>query len=176
MHSTDYTRRNHNLPSVDIGGVEIQVAISSITGVKLNEKPPTGTLTFDVGAKLEEKEKKAGQVTVVFLLTVGTKPNIAKFSIEGTATLTGKDADIEKLLQIDQDTKIPRMLYGVYQHIFTVLFLISTLLETPYPPPDLFHSPKQPTPNIEISSVASAAISLPEQTVETKEPKKETTA
>ena len=166
---------NLDLPSGDIGDVEIQVAISNVTGVKLNEKPPEGTLTFDVSAKLEEKERRSGQVRVVFLLTVGTKPNVAKFGIEGTATLTGKDASIEKLLEIDQETKIPRMLYGVYQRIFTALFLISTLLETPYPPPDLFHSTKQPTPTVEISSVASAAASSAEQTVETKERTKEST-
>jgi len=164
------------LPSVDIGDVKIQVAISNITAVKLNENPPTGALTFDVGAKLEEKERKSGQVTVIFLLTVGTKPNIAKFGIEGNATLTGKDADIEKLLEIDPDTKIPRMLYGVYQHIFTALYLISTLLETPYPPPDLFHSTKQVTPKVEISSAATASVTpSPEQAVETTKPNKEAT-
>jgi len=160
------------LPSVDIGDVSIQVAISNISAVKLNEKPQTGELTFDVGAKLEEKERKSGQVTVVFLLTVGTKPNVVKFGIEGFATLTGKDADIEKLLEIDQDTKIPKMLYGVYQRIFMALYLVSTLLETPYPPPDLFHSSKQVAPKVEVSSAASTP---PEQTVETKEPSKEAT-
>jgi hypothetical protein len=163
------------LPSVDIGDVKIQVAISNITAVKLNENPPTNVLTFDVGAKLEEKERKSGQVTVIFLLTVGTKPNIAKYGIEGNATLTGKDADIEKLLEIDPDTKIPRMLYGVYQHIFTALYLIATLLETPYPPPDLFHSTKQVAPKVEISSAPSVTTTSPEQTAETKEPDKEAT-
>lgn len=158
------------MPSVDIGDVSIQVAISNISAVKLSEKPPAGELTFDVGAKLEEKERKSGQVTVIFLLTVGTKPNVAKFGIEGSATLTGKDENIEKLLEIDPETKIPRMLYSVYQRIFMALYLVSTLLETPYPPPDLFHSSKQVTPKIEISP----AIATPaEQTVDVKEPKKE---
>jgi hypothetical protein len=160
------------LPSVDIGDVSIQVAISSISAVKLNEKPPAGELTFDVGAKLEEKERKSGQVTVIFLLTVGTKQNIAKFGIEGSATLTGKDGDIEKLLEIDPETKIPRMLYNVYQRVFMALYLVSTLLETPYPPPDLFHSSRQVAPKIEISPAVATPV---EQTVDANEPKKETT-
>lgn len=163
------------MPSVDIADVKIQVAISNITAAKLNENPPTNALTFDVGAKLEEKARKSGQVTVIFLLTVGTKPNIAKYGIEGTATLTGKDTDIEKLLEIDPDTKIPRMLYGVYQHIFTALYLISTMLETPYPPPDLFHSTKQALPKVEISAAPTVEATPTEQTTETKEPTEEAT-
>lgn len=161
------------MPQVDAGDVSIQVAISNISAVKLNENPKKGELIFDVGAKLEEKERKSGQVTVVFLLTVGTKPNVVKFGIEGSATLIGKDASIEKLLEIDPESRIPRMLYGVYQRIFMALYLVSTLLETPYPPPDLFHSSKQMAP-IEMSSNASVAPTAPEQTVEANEPSTET--
>ena len=139
------------MPSVDIGDVSIQVAISSVSAVKLNEKPASGELIFDVGAKLEEKDRKSGKVTVIFVLTVGTKPTVVKFGIEGLATLTGKDSEIEKSLEIDPETKIPRMLYGVYQRAFMALYLVSTILDTPYPPPDLFHSSKQPTPKVEIS-------------------------
>ena len=161
------------MPSVDVGDVSIQVAISNISAVKINEKPLASELTFDVGAKLEEKERKSGRVTVLFVLTVGTKPTVAKFGIEGLATLVGKDADIEKLLEIDPETRIPRMLYGVYQRVFMALYLVSTLLETPYPPPDLFHSSKQLTPKVEIST-ATGTTGAPEQAIEeTKEEGKE---
>jgi len=145
------------LPSVGVGDVSIQVAISNISAVRLNEKPPSGELTFDVGAKLEEKERKSGRVSILFVLTVGTKPNVVKFGIEGLATLVGKDGDIEKLLEIDPETRIPIMLYSVYQRVFMTLFLVSTLLEAPYPPADLFHSSKQPTPKVEISTAAEIA-------------------
>jgi hypothetical protein len=157
------------LPS-GVGDVSIQVAISNISAVKLNEKPSSGEITFDVGTKLEEKERKSGKVTILFVLTVGTKPEVVKFGIEGLATLMGKDADIEKLLEIDPETKIPRMLYGVYQRMFMALFAVSTILETPYPPPDLFHSPKQQAPKVEILA-ATQNVTAPEQTV--KEAKRE---
>jgi hypothetical protein len=160
---------NPSLPS-GVGDVSIQVAISNISAVKLNEKPSSSELTFNVGAKLEEKERKSGKVTILFVLTIGTKPDVVKFGIEGLATLIGKDADVEKLLEIDPETKIPRMLYGVYQHMFTALFVVSTILETPYPPPDLFHSPKQQAPKVEISA-AIENVTAPEQTV--KEAKQE---
>lgn len=159
--------RIYHLPSVEFGEVSIEVAISNISAVKLNERPPMTELTFDIGAKLEEKERKSGKVTVLFVLTVGTKPNVAKFGIEGLATLTGKDVDIEKSLEIDPETKIPRMLFGVYQRVFMALYLVSTILETPYPPPDLFHSSKQVTPKVEISAAAATTAAL-EQAVEEK--------
>ena len=155
-----------------VGDVSIQVAISNISAAKLNEKPSSGEITFDVGTKLEEKERKSGKVTILFVLTVGTKPEVVKFGIEGLATLIGKDADIEKLLEIDPETKIPRMLYGVYQRMFMALFVVSTILETPYPPPDLFHSPKQQAPKLEILA-AMQNVTAPEQTV--KEAKQEPT-
>jgi hypothetical protein len=153
-----------------VGDVSIQVAISNISAVKLNEKPSSGVLTFDVSTKLEEKERKSGKVTILFVLTVGTKPDVVKFGIEGLATLVGKDADIEKLLEVDSETRVPRMLYGVYQRMFTALFLVSTILETPYPPPDLFHASKQQAPKVEISA-ATQTVTTPEQTVQ--ETKKE---
>jgi len=141
-----------------------------MSAIKLNEKPLQGEITFDVGAKLEEKERKANQATIVFILTVGTKPNVVKFGVEGTATLTGRDTEIEKLLEIDPETKIPRILDKVYQHVFMTLYLISTAMGTPYPPPDLFYSSKQTPPTIEMStatppeeSVAPAPENPPEK-------------
>jgi hypothetical protein len=156
------------LPSTIIGDVTIQVVINSVSAIKLNEKPPQGELTFDVGAKLEEKEKRTNQVTVAFILTVGTKPSIVKFGVEGTATVNGKDAEIEKLLEIDPETKIPKVLHGVYQHIFMTLFLLSTIMGTPYPPPDLFYSSKQAPPNVEMTTAAAAGENL-EATQQTTE-------
>jgi hypothetical protein len=151
-----------------LGDVSISVAINSVSAIKLNEKPTQGELTFDVGAKLEEKERKTGQVTVVFILTVGTKPNVVKFGVEGQATLNGKDAEIEKLLEVDPETKIPKVLHGVYQHIFMTLFLLSTIMGTPYPPPDLFYSSKQTPPNVEMSTATHTEenIETPQETAE----------
>lgn len=144
------------MPSVNIGGVSISVAISNISAVKLNENLPPGEITFDVGAKLEEKERRTGEVTVVFVLTVGTKPNLVKFGIEGLATMRGKESEIEKMMEIDPNTKIPKVLHGVYQHVFMAIYLVSTILNSPHPPPDLFYSSKQPISKVELSGATAA--------------------
>ena len=110
---------------------------TSIVGVKLDVKGGAGTVNFDVKARLEEKERRSQMVVVGFNLQLTTKPGIVKFEVEGTATLTGKDAEINKMLEVDPETKVPYVFQKVYQHTFTAMYLLSTILNTPPPPIDL---------------------------------------
>lgn len=71
---------------------------------------------------------------------MGTKPSVVKFEVEGLATLEGKNPEIEKLLEVTPETKIPLLLHRVYQRVFMTTFLLATLLDTSYPPPDLLVS------------------------------------
>jgi hypothetical protein len=72
-----------------------------------------------------------------------------KFEVEGMATLQGKNPAIERLLEVDSETKIPLLLHRVYQRVFMTTFLLSTLLGTPYPPPDLLFSGEMGKPGLE---------------------------
>jgi hypothetical protein len=119
-----------------------------LRAVKLNDRIETHELHFDVNAKLEEKDRKSGQRVVGFVLTVGTKPSIAKFEIEGIATLEGKNPDIDKLLEVTTKRKIPLLLHRVYQNVFTSTYLLATILDTSYPPPDILHSGELNKPSI----------------------------
>jgi len=123
-----------------VSEVSIEVNILGLRGVKLGDKEESSALTFDVNAKLEEKERTSGRLVVGFVLTVGTKPSVVKFEVEGMATLEGKTPAIERLLEVDPKTKVPLLLHRVYQRVFTSTFLLATLLDTPYPPPDLLFS------------------------------------
>jgi hypothetical protein len=118
-----------------------------LRGVRLDGGEKSSTLNFDVNAKLEEKEKRSGRLVVGFVLTVNTKPSVAKFNVEGLATLTGKNPAIERLLEVDPKTKIPLLLHKVYQRVFMDTFLLATLLGTSYPPPDLLFSSALDNPN-----------------------------
>ena len=106
-------------------------------GIKLKDRIEVAELNFDVNAKLEEKDRRSGQRVVGFVLTVGTKPSVAKFEVEGIATIEGKNPDIEKLLEINPKTKIPPLLDRVYQRVFTSTYLMANLLDTTYPPADM---------------------------------------
>lgn len=94
---------------------------------------------FNVNAKLDEQRKTSDQVALSFSLLLETKPNIAKYSTTGVVTLQGSMQDIGKRLEPNSKTKIPQILFTVYQHVFSSIYLLSSVLNTPYPPPDLLH-------------------------------------
>lgn len=50
------------------------------------------------------------------------------------------------MLETDPETKIPRILHKIYQHIFTALFLSASIIQTPHPPPNLLFSVQQNKP------------------------------
>ncbi|MEM0057426.1 MAG: hypothetical protein QXG58_01770 [Candidatus Bathyarchaeia archaeon] len=88
-------------------------------------------------ARLEEKERRSQTVVVGFSLQLNTKPSIVKFEVEGTATITGKETEINRMLEVDPETKLPYVFQKVYQHTFMAMYVLSTLLNTPPPPVDL---------------------------------------
>jgi hypothetical protein len=92
-----------------------------------------------VNAKLEEQKKSGDQVTLSFNLSIATKPNVVKYSLTGTVTLEGKSEDVKKKLEVNPKTKIPQILFAVYQHVFNSIYMLSSILNAPYPPPDLLH-------------------------------------
>jgi nucleoid-associated protein YgaU len=96
-------------------------------------------LFFDVNAKLEEQKKGTNQVTLNFELSISTKPNVVKYNTTGSVTLAGKPDDIKKKLEVNPKTKIPQILFTIYQHVFNSIYMLSSNLNTPYPPPDLLH-------------------------------------
>jgi hypothetical protein len=130
------------------------VEIASLVGTRLAFRGGVEVVSFDVKAKLEEKERKSQAIVVSFGLLFTTKPSVAKFELEGTATLNGKDEDIKKMLEVDPETKMPQILLRIYQSAFTATYLLSTILNVPPPPPDLLSSTKQEMPvqgiNVEI--------------------------
>lgn len=100
---------------------------------------PTEELFFDVNAKLEEQKRSGNQVDLNFNLFITTKPNIVKYSTVGIVTLEGPSADVKKKLEANPKTNIPQILFTVYQHVFNSIYILASILNTPYPPPDLLH-------------------------------------
>ncbi len=92
-----------------------------------------------MNAKLEEQKKSGDEVTLGFNLSIITKPNVVRYSTSGNVTLEGKPADVKKKLEVNPKTKIPQILFTVYQHVFNSIYMLSSILNTPYPPPDLLH-------------------------------------
>jgi hypothetical protein len=93
--------------------------------------------------------------------------------------LEGAPADVQKKLAANPKTKIPQILFTVYQHVFNSIYILASILNTPYPPPDLLHpmaekiqilpSTPKPTPEPEKTTT-------PEQPVATEKPPTQTAA
>ncbi|NIU38613.1 hypothetical protein GWN65_01180, partial [Candidatus Bathyarchaeota archaeon] len=79
-----------------------------------------------MSAKLEEKERRSGKVRVLFALTVRTKPSVVKYEVGGSAVLTGKDALISKMLEVDPESKVPFVFHRVYQRVFTAVYMLAS--------------------------------------------------
>lgn len=154
-------------PLASSSNVTVRIAISSLLGVKLADKVQGGeVISFDVKARMEEKERRSSRVVVSFALTVGTRPSVAKFEVEGIVTLEGKDADIDKMLEVDPETQIPFVFQRVYQYVFMSIYLLSTLIDAPHPPPNLLFSNQQQMPMVQMSESATASREEKKQTGE----------
>jgi len=123
-----------------VRGARLEGGVVGGAGVVGVSGSTSGPVKFDVSARLEEKERRSGQIVVFFVLSVGTKPSIVKFELEGYATLTGKDEALGKMLEVDPKTGVPFVFHRVYQHSFMVIYLLATLMGSIYPPPDMLFS------------------------------------
>jgi hypothetical protein len=94
---------------------------------------------FDINAKLDEQKKGANETILAFNILISTKPGIVKYTLVGAATLEGPAADIKKKLEPNPKTKIPQILFVIYQDVFNSIYILASILNAPYPPPDLLH-------------------------------------
>ncbi len=107
---------------------------------------------------MEEQKKSGDEVTLSFNLLISTKPNVVRYMVAGNVTLEGKAADVKKKLDVNPKTNIPQILFTVYQHVFNSIYMLSSILNTPYPPPDLLH------PMAEKIQIIASTPPQPEQT------------
>ena len=117
----------------------VSIILNSLHAERTGEYTSKDELFFDVNAKLEEQKRENSQVTLSFNLTISTKPNVVKYNTAGIVTLSGKTEDIKKKLEVNPKTRIPQILFTIYQHVFNSIYILSSNLNTPYPPPDLLH-------------------------------------
>jgi hypothetical protein len=152
-------------PAASSLDVEVQIVIRSLLGVRLADKIQKGSwANFDVKARMEEKERRAGWVNLGFTLSVGTKPSIVKFEAEGLASLKGENSDIEKMLEVSPETQIPLVFNSVYQQVFMSMYLLATLIDAPHPPPNLLPAHQRQRPVAPLDGSAQPASVSPAHT------------
>lgn len=126
-------------PQYSVSGVTVSININSLKAERTGEYLSKEELFFDINAKLEEQKKGNNNVTLAFDLTISTKPNVVKYNTTGSVMLVGKADDIKKKLEVNPKTQIPQILFTIYQHLYSSIYVLSSNLNTPCPPPDLLH-------------------------------------
>ena len=126
-----------------VGTAPIRIKLDRLVGVRTSVGESPGSVVFNVDVKMDEESRTNEELTISFLITISTKPSLVQFEVGGTAVVTGGRAVFDSALEVDEESSVPRVLHTIYQRIFTPLFVLSNMLETPYPPPDLIHSPSE---------------------------------
>jgi hypothetical protein len=121
----------------------IRVHLDRLVGTRTQSGESPGTVVFDVDVKMDEENRTNEELTIGFLISIGTKPSIVHFEVGGKAVISGGRDAFDDALEVEEGSNVPRILPIIYQRIFTSLFVISSMLESPYPPPDLIHSPTE---------------------------------
>lgn len=118
----------------------VQVSLDRLEASRINDNSQHDSITFNVDVKMEERNRTNDELILTFHLTIDIKPSLAKFDVIGTARITGNTTVFNDVLQMDEITRVPKVLHTIYQRVFISLYLLSSMIDTPYPPPDLLHS------------------------------------
>ena len=114
----------------DRQSADVVTSIRNVAVQKLDEKSNHNTpVIFDFGADIEEADKSNESVTLNFKMTMDTEPAIVKFVIEGTATVSGEESEIDKLLSADPDTNVPYVFTRIYQTVYAVIFMLAGTID-----------------------------------------------
>ena len=124
------------------GKAEISVKIKKILAQKMEDSSSRDTrVVFNIGVNIEEVFRKSNSVGLNYAISLETEPAVGKVTIEGIATVTGNPAGIEKVLAVDPNTGIPKVLTPIYEEVYAVLFMLVGTLDLPYPSPALLKKP-----------------------------------
>ncbi len=101
---------------------------------------------FNINANLEEVERGVSKVSLKFIFTIVTDPRVVKYQVEGRTELEGQLEHIKKALTPHPSTKVPMILYDIYQQVYASIFVLSKTIDTPCPSPELL-STSPPVPS-----------------------------
>ncbi len=162
-------------PKYSVAGVVVAIRLDSLHAERTGQRGSSEELFFDINAKIDEQKKNSDQALLTFELSITTKPNVVRYTVAGTVTMEGSAQDIKKKLEVNPKTKIPQILFTVYQHVFSAIYMLSSILNTPYPPPDLLH-PMQEKIQILPATKNEAAQGVKEQEIPAEKPTTATAA
>ena len=118
--------------------LKIDTYIRTLSVTKLDKEANRNIpVTFRVNVKFDESQRKVDETTVEFGITINMEPKIAQFGLEGSAVIKGKTEDMNQAFTTPPDSKVPNILFEIYDKLFTAIYVTSTILDLPCPSPEL---------------------------------------
>ena len=119
--------------------VQIDVLVKGIEANKTADDANESTaVTFNVNSSITEADRGPGFLNLKFSMDVETQPAAARIFVSGTATLKGKDEEVEELLAAKEaDGSTPALFMKIYQRVYPTMYLLCGSLKLPYPAPGL---------------------------------------
>ena len=112
---------------------------------------------FNISANLEEVERGVNKVLLKYVFTIVTDPRVVKYQVEGRTEIEGQLEHIKKALTPHPSTKVPMVLYDIYQQVYASIFVLAKTIDTPCPSPELLStSPAVPSTMQEIQQESPA--------------------
>ena len=121
-----------------ISQTRIQVKILSILGSKLDAKADCfKPVKFNINANLEELEHGFSSASLGFTFVIITEPKVVKYHVQGRADIQGRAEHIKKIMIVNPSTRVPVVLYDIYQQVYAQIFVLSKMIDAPSPSPEL---------------------------------------
>jgi hypothetical protein len=70
-------------------------------------------------------------------MDIETQPAAARVFVSGTATISGKDEEIDSTLGASEKDGTPTLFMRIYQQVYPTMYLLCGSMKVPYPAPGL---------------------------------------
>ena len=121
-----------------ISQTRIQVKILSILGSKFDAKADCfKPVKFNINANLEELEHGFSSASLGFTFVIITEPKVVKYHVQGRADIHGRAEHIKKIMIVNPSTRVPVVLYDIYQQVYAQIFVLSKMIDAPSPSSEL---------------------------------------
>jgi hypothetical protein len=124
-----------------LDALNLDIRLKTLSIDKIDENSTRNTpVTFRVNVKFDESSRKVEETAVDFGITVTTEPNISRLNLEGTTVVKGKAEEIERVFETPSDSKVPNLLFEIYDRLYSAIYVTSMVVDVPCPSPGLLKS------------------------------------
>lgn len=142
----------------DTTQVRIKTTISNISGSKLIESQDfSKPVRFTINTNLEENERGINKVRLKFMFMIVTDPRAVKYHLEGHTEMEGPIEHLNKALAPHPTTKVPMILHDIYQQIYPSIFMLSKIMDSTCPSPELLNKNPILTPAEDTSEMQNSS-------------------